>query len=176
MKVNKRHLFSTSMSLSNKRKLSPQHSPRVSKRAHYETAIDVDADDLTEILARIKEQEESERLAKRLQDEWMEPEDDEALAKRLALEWEQEDKAASTGDAGFASGLKNCRETDDSLSIRASASTTHSSNTNDLTPPDDILRQFRPLFTQERPCSECGKLVASPRGHVSLHIFLCQRC
>lgn len=108
--------FELSMSSRKKRSLSPQqasgsHGPR--KRAYLPpqsdiepSVIDVDADDLPEILARIKDQEENESLAKQLDEQWNgvagpsnsgQDDDDEALARRLAAEWEQEDGAPMDG-------------------------------------------------------------------------------
>src|SRR5882757_1208536 len=83
------------------RKLSPDPEPGV--------AIVDEDNDLEVILAQIKEQEESEKLAKRVQDEWNHsPADvvdettdsDEALARRLAKEWTGEVDADGDPIAG----------------------------------------------------------------------------
>ncbi|KAF8807941.1 hypothetical protein BYT27DRAFT_7242326 [Phlegmacium glaucopus] len=69
--------------------------------------LESESDDLKAILAQIKAQEESERLAHRMQYEFDQPstsgskdteshlEDDEAMAKRLAEEWAQEDETTN---------------------------------------------------------------------------------
>ena len=145
------------------------------KRQHTENlVIDVDAEDgdesLDSILAQIKAQEESEALAKRLQDEWdqssdsagpsnvpnsNEPdgveciEDDEAMARRLAAEWDAADAIPAVldppGPSSTASNKGKAPETD-------------------LT-ADQVLRCHKDTFTAPRVC-QCGKLVSSPRGHV----------
>ncbi|KAJ7654720.1 hypothetical protein B0H17DRAFT_1099703 [Mycena rosella] len=93
-------------STSAKRPISPSNErARVEPKGEAIVVIDSDEDDLETILARIKESEESEKLARKLQNEWASssgPEvddagspgvdisDDAALARRLAAEWENE--------------------------------------------------------------------------------------
>jgi hypothetical protein len=95
-----------------KRKLptanGPDKAPKRSRKSPSPTGSEVivledDEEDLDAILAHIKEQEESEQLARRLQEEWNgtssveDPivvdgnmENDEALARKLAQEWTED--------------------------------------------------------------------------------------
>lgn len=142
---------------------SKGNSRSSSKRARKSTAVsseivvldDGSEDDLETILARINEQEESERLAKALHGEWNQPsgslcphgsggaanlEDDEALARRLAKEWEQATNPPNN------SGNSDREEQ----------------------PPDKILSDYRNTFICSRECTKCGTLVKSPRGFVGV--------
>ncbi|KAF8240745.1 hypothetical protein L208DRAFT_1383663 [Tricholoma matsutake] len=164
-------------------------SPDVERDA---IVIDED-DDLDEILAQIKEQEESEKLALILQDEWNHPpasgdvvssgsttESDEALARRLAEEWgEQLDDDGDTtiGPSKLVErdqnsnaekpGVQTGVQTGSSKPAQSShcRSRTYSTSTEGGT-PDTKLSEFRDLFTTNRECTKCGKVVKSPRGHV----------
>lgn len=141
-------------------------------------------EDLSSILARIKEQEDSEAFARQLESEWNnEPstsangsevvnrverdviviaddddheEDDEEMARRLAQEWDEQDSRFSPFH--FTSSVLNTEKRRTSID---------SLSTPDMNiPPDMKLREHRPLFTQERICPKCNKMVVSPRGLV----------
>jgi len=140
-------------------------------------------DDLEVILARIKEQEESEALARRLQDEWNNVDDastnasaqtssaaivkgsdmdeDEALAIQLSLEeLKKNDYAGSVRqDSSRTSQHKNTAQTRQF----------HESSDDD-NPPDVSLMSHRSLFTDDRPCANCGHLIPSPRGFVGFSL------
>jgi len=150
------------------------------KRSRKSTAQEIiliddadDEDDLAAILAQIKQQEESERLAKELQGSWNDAsgsknpilidEDDEALAKRLAREWADEDEEMEisaiqpTPSSSYTASipLQPSFEIDRPRKVPDHAKS-----------PDKSLSAFRHLFTATRACSKCGKDVPSPRGHV----------
>lgn len=173
-----------------KRNLSPSHtSGNKAKRPRKATpsaldpdviVIDSDSDsepnDLKAILAQIKAQEESERLAHRMQYEFdqssashskdMESlEDDEAMAKRLAEEWAHEDESTD---------LEKQKETC-SLTDLDSSNPQGTSKSYVSVPvrPDEGLKPFRDIFTKTRLCSKCRKDVPSPRGCVSHIIETC---
>ncbi|KAJ6623142.1 hypothetical protein B0H10DRAFT_2011350 [Mycena sp. CBHHK59/15] len=159
-----------------KRPLSPSNTTAISlskrnKRARVQPkdepeiiSVDDEDEELDAILARIKESEESEKLARQLQNEWAagsstgpdvidleDLEDDAAMARRLAAEW-------GTEDDGKLPELTSRTKPGPS---RAN----YSCDADDI-PPDEKLAQFRSFFTAERSCSKCGKLVRSPRGFV----------
>jgi hypothetical protein len=185
---------------------SPNRADRKKTRSNHEPDIVVgdaflnppekiiysvdDEDDLAAIVARIKEQEESEALARQLQHVWNganastdaagpngtnndlltddngeDDGSDEAMARRLALEWELEDQT-----------IKNASTSSNSvynppISLPSSASGEQSFSTcllpDDDDPPDVKLLQFRDFFTGTRTCTKCKKPVESPRGEVS---------
>jgi hypothetical protein len=154
------------------RKLSPDPEPGV--------AIVDEDNDLEAILAQIKEQEESERLAKRVQDQWNNsPADvvdettdsDEALARRLAKEWASQVDADGDPIAGPSHLPDNGKGSDGFVGISTPAgpsrqqSRAFSSSLEEDT-PDTKLSGFRDFFTAKKKCTNCGKLVKSPRGHV----------
>ncbi|KAF7307392.1 UBIQUITIN-CONJUGAT-2 domain-containing protein [Mycena indigotica] len=119
--------------------------------------ISDEEDDLEEILALIKQNEESEKLARQLNQSThhstQECDDDEALARRLAAEWDALDQTQENPEPG------------PSKSGSASEPRSHIHNELDAS-PDIKLNEFRPFFTAARPCSKCGKMVAAPRGFV----------
>ncbi|KAJ7729238.1 hypothetical protein DFH07DRAFT_850323 [Mycena maculata] len=168
-----------------KRPLSPSNTISPTKRARKQSrgepdeedivVVEDDEDDLEIILARIKESEESERLAKKLQSDWGSSsnreifdvdddplEDDAAMARRLAAEWGQE-----TGDSEASEivPLDVDAWEPPASSAKAGSSRTLSSDADDV-PPDQRSTEFRPVFIAERSCSKCGKPVKSPRGFV----------
>jgi hypothetical protein len=184
-----------------KRKIASNIPSSASKRVRKissdvdRDAIAIDEDeDLDAILARIKEQEESEKLALKLQDEWNhssgsgdivlsdEPaESDEALARRLAKEWGNQ----VDGDIDPIPGPSNIAERDQGFDdiVEISKPVGPQTRPSELTrpsysrsktystlaeggTPDTKLSQFRDLFTANKKCTKCGKAVKSPRGHV----------
>ncbi|KAJ7292799.1 hypothetical protein C8J57DRAFT_1267123 [Mycena rebaudengoi] len=133
--------------------------------------LDDDGEDLESILARIKESEESERLARKMQSEWSSPgpsaahdvidvDDDATLARCLADEWawESEDNAKPVETFDVDAWEPPTKH---SLVKKATPSSTADGVT-----PDAQLSEFRSFFTTERSCSKCGKTVESPRGFV----------
>ncbi|KAJ6601347.1 hypothetical protein DFH09DRAFT_1127533 [Mycena vulgaris] len=156
-------------STSTKRPLSPSVSP--TKRA-----LDDDSeDDMESILARIKESEQSEKLARKMQEDWgssidpqiIDVDDDAALARRLAAEWGEEN--ADAPEIVDVDAWESPASTDPS-NAKAGPSRTRSSSDADDVPPDQKLAEFRSFFTAERSCSNCGKPVKSPRGFVMFSI------
>lgn len=136
-----------------------------------------DEDDLAAILAQIKQQEESERLAKELQGSWNDAsgskipmlidEDDEALAKRLAREWADEDEEIEISSIQPAAIGMPSSSNAASISSQPSLEIHKPQKASDhAQSPDRSLIAFRQLFTTTRACSKCGKDVPSPRGHV----------
>ena len=156
-----------------------------------------ESDDLKAILAQIKAQEESERLAlqynldqpsmSRSKDTESAHEDDEAMARRLAAEWAHEAESTNL-EKGVDELPMDLSDVEKVHPNGASASTSSiSKGTGSLTKtrtgimdssgnksyisvpirPDDGLTSFRDMFTKTRPCSKCGKDVQSSRGCVS---------
>jgi hypothetical protein len=187
------------MSSAGKRPGSPSVSTqRAAKRGALAPAtrdepivISDDEDDSVEIvLARIKEQEQSEALAKQLQDEWRREvltnnlnlpiasssrtqdddvimidsgtEDDEAMARRLAKEW------AQTGSSSPSRSQETSKKQPciTSKGNSKGKSPEKSSSVGQAHAPDEKLRECRGAFTADRECSKCGSLVQSPNGHV----------
>ena len=153
------------------------------KRSRNSTAQEVividdtdDEDNLAAILAQIKQQEESERLAKELQGSWNEAsgsknpilidEDDEALAKRLAREWADEDEEieiSSIQPAAIGGMPSSSYSIPSQLLLEINKPRKAPDHAKS---PDKSLIAFRHLFTATRACSKCGEDVPSPRGHV----------
>jgi baculoviral IAP repeat-containing protein 6 len=152
-----------------------------------------DPDDLKEILAQIKEQEDSERLARQLETDYVpapsgskampiDIEDDAAMARQLAEEWALEDnmlemnheEIANSSDIEFlpgpSSNTKVQRHAESESpnagilnSTLAGPKFYKSANVR----PDAALEPFKQLFfTISRKCSKCSKDVKSPRGSV----------
>lgn len=139
------------------------------------------------ILQQIKDQEESEALAKRLQEEtastsliidnenadagWSmgtidheghseELEDDEAMARRLAAEWATQDSFVNNTNHSQTPETRPTSAREGSLRIQKDAIYT--------IPPDEQLSEYKDLFTGERSCTSCGSKVRSPQGVVCL--------
>ncbi|KAA1471451.1 hypothetical protein DENSPDRAFT_837440 [Dentipellis sp. KUC8613] len=172
---------------SRKRKISgSSDDQRQAKQPRHE-----EDDDLEAILARIREQEESEALARKLQDEWndgpaqagpslttaidvdAQEEDDEALAIRLSLEEAQASQRASSSrdSAPVASnstpnGFGRRTPAPSRKRVSNPLRATDSAGQFDE-PPDASLSQFRDMFIADRPCSKCGEVIKSPRGFVT---------
>ncbi|KAJ7805167.1 hypothetical protein B0H14DRAFT_2881240 [Mycena olivaceomarginata] len=82
-------------------------------------------------------------------------EDDAAMARRLAAEW-----ATGAGPLDV-----DAWETEPSTSSSKTKGGSLSSHADNI-PPDERLAQFRSFFNAERNCTNCGKVVKSPRGFV----------
>lgn len=178
------------------------HSPSLgsSERAFKKQATDdivlqKDDDDLADILAQIKQHEESEALARKLQEEWngesgsratgssssrsnSSPvlaeegpvdlkEDDEAFARRLAAQWAEEDGVAPDDGPGPSTlRVSNVDvRTHNTTSIPVTTRLTADSDAHEAT-PDEKLTQYRDVFVGSRNCTECGHELLSPRGYV----------
>ncbi|KAH7881130.1 uncharacterized protein C8R40DRAFT_17876 [Lentinula edodes] len=165
-------------SQNDKRDLSPSREAvqNSKKRIHLSSPepiiIDDDSDDdddLTEILAQIKQQEDSEKLAKQLQDQYatgsssgnailIEDDPDEQLFMRLASNRVAADAIEQTSEAvPPESSGKPRMKSQMSLRFLAQGKT-----------PTESLSPYRIVFTAERPCTKCGETVKSPRGYVML--------
>lgn len=167
-------------SASKRRKLGPNQEYEEITAAEYE-------EDLDSILARIKQQEDSEALARQFEAEWNdsadvpkvgngsdwqtdvivipddgEEESAEEMARRLAREWGGQDSRI----------IPSQPESSSSRLTPIMTKTRPSSFPGLDTPPDEKLLEYRDLFTQERSCPKCIKTVESPRGLVCLR--LCQ--
>ncbi|KII94003.1 hypothetical protein PLICRDRAFT_695066 [Plicaturopsis crispa FD-325 SS-3] len=163
--------------LGEKRSVEKSAESSVAKRARTERVDAEEEDDLEVILAQIRQQEESEALARKLQDEWNTPstsssqvasgsgsdpeiivldeeEDDEAMAQRLARQWEDEDTPALSAAAI-------------GTSPSGGPSRIPAVSVDKASPPDEQILQYRDLFTSTRKCSKCGADVESPRGYVT---------
>jgi hypothetical protein len=156
-----------------KRDISPtSHRPAKKARTSADVAIVDDEDDLQAILAMIKEQEDSEALARKLQKGWDgvidvdAEEDDEALAVRLSHEWTVQDNQQAMSSAGrqlqpLTMSATGCSPRRPSSYVSRDMESS----------PDQQLLGFRDLFTGERPCSKCHASMKPARGHV--HTLLC---
>lgn len=160
-----------------KRSLSPPSpSSQNHKRIRTDPIViedDSDDDDLPRILAQIKQQEESEKLAKQLQEEWAPAgsssnaivieDDDEAFARQLAKEWgEAEANNHSSGSKQTETEAVVPRSPE-SPKIQHRPSYQYSAEERT---PTEIMSFYRSTFTVERPCTKCGESVQSPRGYV----------
>ncbi|KAJ7150183.1 hypothetical protein C8R46DRAFT_1124195 [Mycena filopes] len=157
----------------------PSKRPRIASKAKEIIEIDDedDEEDLQSILARIQESEGSEILARKLQQDAgpssshidvIDVEDDAAMARRLAAEWAAEGSGNATGDKTpepvDVDAWEPPVETNAS-GVKAGSARLPTTSADDV-PPDEKLAEFRGLFTAERNCTKCGKLVKSPRGFV----------
>lgn len=181
-----------------KRPLSPcERDDKSAKRRAIEPVIDYD-DDLEAILAQIKQQEESEALARKLQEEWNnEPnlgersgthqggpyspitvedettdvilENDEALARRLAFEWDREDNTLA--ENAVSGTLSAVQPTESHGQPFADFKQKNKAPPSDET-PDIVLKRYRSFFVGARHCTNCGHDIPSPRGFVRTPIPL----
>lgn len=177
-----------------KRSQSPCDRHDKSPKRRVIEPINVDDDDLEAILIQIKQQEESEALARRLQEEWnndlkpsqsshdhrggphspitIEDEesniivDDETLARRLADEWAREDNTVAENPIPGPSSL---RQTEDHAQSRTSSKEKVKAPPPDAT-PDVVLEDYRDFFVGSRNCSKCDHEILSPRGFVGTPI------
>ncbi|GBE77250.1 Baculoviral IAP repeat-containing protein [Sparassis crispa] len=148
---------------------------RTPQRSEVITISDDEEEPLESVLAKIKAQEESEALARKLQQDWADNaqpapsagtssnadrghdeevidltrEDDEALAKRLAKEWEALDEVPQQV-TGPSKGKRKAYEVEED---------------HDVT-PDKKLERYHELFIGTKRC-QCGEELSSPRGHVT---------
>ncbi|KAI0713150.1 hypothetical protein C8T65DRAFT_645711 [Cerioporus squamosus] len=177
-----------------KRAPPPSHSPRkrTKKSPAPEAVITVEdeEDDLESILAQIKAQEESEALARRLQEEWNASgpsSSGESSGLGGATQThaisdfiEVSDSEQPEDDEAFARRLSKTWEAEvlDSDVEFIQPSSSHSktrssssekgktrSDSSTVIPPIAKLEQCRDLFTGEKTCA-CGAKLPSPRGHV----------
>ncbi|KAF8910063.1 hypothetical protein CPB84DRAFT_1937048 [Gymnopilus junonius] len=140
-------------------------------------------EEMKDILAQIKAQEDSESLARRLQNEYSEPssssgsrhapivvEDDTALARKLAEEWSREDNEmdASTTvvDIEIVSGPSHAEKQASRTITRFSDSEAPMNRSFTAVQPNEALESFKEVFTRTRSCSKCHEKVNSPRGCV----------
>lgn len=153
------------------------------------TATDYE-EDLDSILARIKQQEESEALARQLQSsDWNNLPNTSAKTSRAAIidvdkdviDISDDDASEAEDDAAMAQRLAREWEKEDNKrkvvrSIEAGPSTSRTGtlprpfkrvDLNLETPPDARLLEHQKLFVQSRNCSKCNKQIESPRGLVS---------
>lgn len=177
--------------MARKRRLSSSVGGGPSSKRHAKEVIDLngDSDDepLEVILARIKEQEQSEALAKRLQAQWhddgpsssgsaagTEPividgdneflvDSDEALARRLAAEWAAEDAVAPPPAASSRLPLSASNGSSGSVPLPATPPAEESSAD---AAPNIRLKACENLFLATRGCKKCKAAIASPRGYV----------
>ena len=157
-----------------------------------------DEDELAEILTRIQQHEESEALARKLQEEWdgsssmancqsgrsdssytnmqsphkspmLVHEDDEAFARRLAAQWAEEDHA-SFHDTPQASTSSSKQPRCDTAVRNATICCTRDKIADDT--PTAKLDDFRELFVGSRECTKCAHELLSPRGYVRILLRL----
>jgi hypothetical protein len=170
-----------------KRKRPPTANDSDSEIAHKRqateetgTIVEGDEDDLEYILAQIRQQEESEALARKLQHEWNSGsesktgesslsaikdgdgqilDDDEAFARLLAAEWAEEDDAPTESTLPGPSATRRGERHHAAHERNGKAAMTNGT-------PDSQLESYRELFVGSRSCTECGHEIISPRGYV----------
>ena len=168
-----------------------------SPKRHAKEPVVISDDDgdepLEVILAKIKEQEQSEALARQLQAQWhdsgpsssgsaaegepivldddYEPsvDSDEALARRLAAEWAAEDVPALP--QATSSGLPLSSSSGSSGSLPSPATTPTENIAADIA-PNIKLRAHENLFLATKECTKCKTVINSPRGFVRVLYFL----
>ncbi|KAI0050598.1 hypothetical protein FA95DRAFT_1555521 [Auriscalpium vulgare] len=126
---------------------------------------DDENDDLAAILAQIKQQEDSEALARQLQEEW----NNEAAEDRVEG---SSDIHLDVGPFASSSG-RQLRSSGGSIPQNVAAGTSHnasSSNLNEDETPDIPLAQARHLFTGDRQCPGCKGKLKSPRGYPTFSV------
>ena len=178
---------------------APERSPKRRAQSSPKEVIVIDSDeddgDLESILALIKQQEQSEALARQLQAEWTnshqapqagqsrqdEPiiieddplvESDEALARRLQAEWAVEDPATEPEASASCSSREQSHPS--ASGSRVGPPAYRSDNASESL-PNDRLRTYEDLFVSTRKCTKCQKDTPSPRGYVRVLclVFLC---
>lgn len=159
----------------------PSKVPRLGP-ASNPIVIPDDEDDLQKILAQIKEQEESEALAKSLQKEWDRAGSSSRDARVqdsdvIMVDSDSEDidvqevvttraKANGSGkDKGKGKATAHTNGTTNSRSPPKLPKPVVNVKPGEE-PPDERLVPFRELFTSSRHCSECNQEFKSPRGDV----------
>lgn len=157
------------------------------------TVVEYEEDDMEAILAQIKEQEDSEALARQLEAEWNDSddmpststknvkpnisneditiisddgeEDDEAMARRLAREWEEQDLIRNESPEPLLEA-QSSSQSHPPTSWNRPAPRKSMLQSETESPPDQKLQEFRSLFTQERNCPKCNKTIGPIRGQV----------
>ncbi|KAI0691985.1 hypothetical protein BC835DRAFT_1521108 [Cytidiella melzeri] len=178
--------------MSGKRRRSPSDRDDRSRKRQAKAASNADDDDLEAILLQIRQQEESEALAFKLQAEWngslnlgesshrgdpgspiaieygvdVAIEDDETLARRLAAEWAAADSAlAENAVSGPSNSLPLQRNSLSRTTSKSKGKALALSASNDT--PDSKLAVYRDFFVGSRDCVKCGHEIISPRGYVT---------
>lgn len=133
---------------------------------------DEEDDELNDILAQIKGQEDSVRLASQLQQGDHEIidlsiEDDALLAQRLAAEWAKEDERQSAPLSARTSYPSSGSSSNTLIGKYPSINGKEKSSTSSYPTPDEVLATYRTIFTRTRKCSSCNGDVKSSRGSVS---------
>lgn len=156
---------------------SPSKMQKVNVSASVVVTCDSEPDEdeeLTRALELIRQQEESEKLAIRLQRGMDQEtgtsfsvESDEAFARKLALGWEEMDAQTAPGRASIASSSNYSCSIRSEQKESATATVTVPKVNQELDPEED-LNQYRDLFIQTRNCTKCGVHVQSPRGTVRI--------
>ncbi|KAL1694785.1 hypothetical protein GGG16DRAFT_122140 [Schizophyllum commune] len=92
-------------------------------------------------------------------------ESDEVLARRLAAEWGEIE--VDVEDHGMTPSQRTRFDLDEELAQNKGKDV--QKKTDDMDDPEEALRAFAETFTRTRTCTQCGKDVPSPRGHVVLN-------
>jgi len=151
-------------------------------------------EEMKDILAQIAAQEESEKLARKLQNgpgpsaasgsgsknTPIDLEDDEAMARMLAEQWAKEDALSEDEESeikiiadpsNLAPKNKNFASTsNDTKHLYSSRKDNLTEYQGPLIEPEDALQPFKEVFTGTKECSKCKTKMGSPRGCVSTMI------
>ncbi|OBZ78821.1 Baculoviral IAP repeat-containing protein 6 [Grifola frondosa] len=168
-----------------KRRLSASDAPESAKRV-VTKVINLDEDEeesLESIIARIQAQEESEALARQLQEEWggtaapSTPDQSGSSTARdgfngrevieISDDEQMDDESLARKLAREWEALDNPSDLSASLATSSSSSSmgkAPAAREIDI-PADRRLQMYRSLFIGEKKC-QCGNLLESPRGHV----------
>lgn len=177
-----------------KRKLCTEDDDSRPRKRHAPDVIvvsDGEEESLEDILLKIKQQEESEALARQLAEHWsgssmpqasssnhqhllldddeMEAyegiEGDEAMARRLADLWAAEDQAQAQLPLPAVPVASNTSSGSSAGPSRSYGASSAGGLTSDGT-ADEKLNVYRDLFVRTRKCTKCHEDVPSPRGYV----------
>lgn len=176
--------------------LSQSGEPSPKKHAKEVIVVRDDSDDesLEVILAKIKEQEQSEALAKQLQARWAsggEPsssshanhsetiiidddddimaDNDEDLARRLAAKWAAEDEVA---ESQASSSQQLSFQSSGLASSSRSLVPMDVDEDSDNGTPNTRFRAYENLFIATRQCTKCKTDITSPRGYVRFPLYV----
>lgn len=178
-----------------KRRLTSESLSQPTKRHATATAVtqsldDDDEDSIESILAQIKAQEESEALARKLQQEWNLAKSTSgpstsrvsAQAPRPSTSYDagdnvieiSDDEDVPENDEEMARRLAREWGTDSEVQILSRLGGASSENDKGKSksapvsqlPPLAKIDECRDIFVGDKSCSSCGAKVASPRGHV----------
>lgn len=181
-----------------KRQHSLSQSGEPSPKRHAKEVIvvrdDSDDESLEVILAKIKEQEQSEALAKQLQAQWasggepsssghtndpktiiiddddtMADNNDEDLARLLAAEWAAEDEVA---ESQASSSQQLSFQSFGLASSSRSLALMDVNDDSDSGTPNTRLRAHEDLFIATRQCTKCKTDITSPRGYVRFPLYV----